>query len=157
MFEFSPMVTYKLLNRTFDLNVLRAIFTIQNQRGSLIGLPAHPTSWGWASRRDIARLMGHRVLTKSLSRKIYRAMVWLTAKGYLRFKSINTPGNFRCATLFLIAYWVFRQASESMRVVCNEVKALCRTPNPFKGTKPTHTKGISELFKGGKLGSWGNH
>lgn len=107
-YEIHPMIRVKLINRHFELLVLRAIFAQENECRSLFKLPEHPTTWGWVSRTEIASRMGFPTLTKTLSRKIRKAFVWLTICGYLKYWDVNQPGNCNGATRFLLAFFIMR-------------------------------------------------
>lgn len=146
--EFRPMVIYKLNNRSFELSVLRAIFEHESECESLVKMPAHPSSWGWASRSEIAKRIGHKHISKSLSRKIRKAFLWLEDHDYLKHADINEPGmnpdDAHGATRFLIAYWVFKALDLTRRVVS---KAFQETSRTLSGFKPSHAKGIVAQFQ----------
>lgn len=144
-FEFRPMVRFKLANRDFDRRVLKAIFDQENENHSLLKLPGRPSTWGWASRWDIAHRMGFNVgtkkeprLSKSISRKIRKAFLWLEDKGYLKHADVNKSGmdknHLTGATRFLLAFWLFRIVTAVGRVVSKTLnkKATSRTPDSEK-------------------------
>lgn len=135
-FELRPMVRFKLTNRIFEFEVLRAILEIENDHGSVLGLPGHPTTWGWGPREDLARIMKFPELTKSLSRKIRRAFLWLESIRILRHQDVNEPGQKNGATRFLLAFWVFRIVSDlaapMARVFSKAVLEVSRTVATWK-------------------------
>ncbi len=105
-YQMHPVVQKKLLGRLLEYAVLKAIFAHQNDCKSLVKLPKHPSTWGWVVRAEIARRMGFITLTKTLSRKIRKAFIWLEEKGYLKHFDVNKVGNLCGATRFLIAFWI---------------------------------------------------
>lgn len=125
-----PVVHVKLLSRPFEYQVLRAIFSHENQCKSLLKLPDHPTTWGWASRQEIASRMGHNIVSKSLSRKIRKAFLWLEEHGYLRHTDVNEPGKKLGATRFLLAFWMLKliETARGVSSRTSEVKVSSRTP-----------------------------
>lgn len=147
MYQLRPMVARKLDNRLFDLSVLKAIFAHETEHKSLIKLPEHPSTWGWASREEIAKRMGYSTMSKTLSRKIRDSFLWLEEQGYLKHFDVNAVGNKRGATRFLIVFWVFRFVAQARRVFSRtKAKATSRTPEIFEGVKPCHKRTIKELF-----------
>lgn len=129
MYEMRPMVGFKLLNRQFDKAVLRAIFEHESECKSLVKLPKHPSTWGWASRSELAKRMGFTNMDKTLSRKIRKSFLWLEEQGYLKHHDINQPGKKNGATRFLIVFWVFRVMATAIKDFSRtkEVKAFSRT------------------------------
>lgn len=140
-----PVVHVKLLSRPFEHQVLKAIFNAENDNRSLLKLRKHPTTWGWASRWEIAHRMGFSVgtradkhpISKSLSRKIRRAFLWLSEKGYLKYHDVNKPGmnpkNLEGATRFLLAFWMLKVVADAIAGTLLGLKATAlmdtsRTP-----------------------------
>ena len=142
-YEFRPMVSFKLMNRQFELSVLRAIFDHESNCKSLMGLPGHPSTWGWAARSTLARRMGHGPMSKSVSRKIRRAFLWLEDRGYLKHVDVNQVGDKHGATRFLVAFWVFRVVAQAREVVSKAFEAFSRTP----GEKPTTSRVLRQLLR----------
>lgn len=145
MYEIRPMVGFKLLNRQFEKSVLQAIFQHESECKSLVKLPKHPSTWGWASRVEIAKRMGYKSCNKTLSRKIRAAFLWLEEQGYLKYYDINEPGRENGATRFLIVFWVFRILDTTIQVFSRtQSKETSRT---IAEEKPAHDKGIISMFR----------
>lgn len=147
VFEFRPMMLYKLNNRLFDWKVLKAIFDHEQECGSILAFAEHPTSWGWATRNEIAKRMGYGRCSKVLSVKIRDSFLWLEEHGLLKHADVNVPGKKYGATRFLIAFLVFRAVSQIRAVVSKESKDTSRNDALISGEKPCHKMSLTEMFQ----------
>lgn len=131
-YELCPVMQVKLGNRPFEYQVLKAIFEGLAEFGKLKAFPEHPSNWGFVPRVTIARALGFPRLTKSLSRRIRRAFLWLEKLGYLGHHDVNVPGKKWGATRFILALFVYRVVQKAVAVLgpvfSKDSKASSRTP-----------------------------
>lgn len=96
--------------------------------------------------------MGHNIVSKSLSRKIRAAFLWLEEHGYLRHADVNEPGKKLGATRFLLAFWMLKLIETARGVSSrteSESKAFSRTPRLAPvGWKPPSWSPLAAGFAG---------
>ena len=127
---------------SFEAKVLRAIFVVQKQRGSLIR-PGHaPEAWGFASRKVLAEELGIPQTDGNLIR-ISRAGIFLAKQGLVRRHMRCGKGKAKGATAFLIAGWAL-----AIRVLKKVRKVVTHAWREFdRGRQPSGVSGLDVEVK----------
>jgi len=84
-----------------EFQVLRAVFQIEGNRGSLFGKHEQPLSWGYASRKWICKAMG-KDQTDSNLRNVSTVLRELQAHNYLRIHRVARDGEINAANHILL-------------------------------------------------------
>lgn len=139
-YRLRPALHRRLLNRPTEYRILKLISMWELSHGTLMGLKAHPTTWGWVSYQQLCKLLGWGVMGWSQKEKLRKAVGWLNERGLLSVFHVNAPGNKDGANRYLIPFYLLSNGGESLKAVQETSRRSTNVSDPYltaDGRPPT--------------------